>query len=93
MQINFVNKATHNLGKTLDLVIDCVENYIVRCENAESQNSISDHMVENFKIFIDELPKNKAVINFRNYKSLNVVDFSNHLFTNFGQLLFRTVLI
>ena len=81
------------MGHTLDLVIDCVENYVVRCENVESQDTIPGHMVENFIIFRDEIPKNKSVINFRNHKSLNVVDFSNHLLTNFEQLHFRTVLI
>ena len=34
---NHVNKATYNLGHTLDLVIDSVENLIVRCINVEPQ--------------------------------------------------------
>ena len=56
--------------------------------NVEPHNTISDHMAVNFKNFVEDIPKNKAVINFRNYKSLDVVDFSNHLLTNYEQLLF-----
>ena len=85
---NHVNKATHNLGHTLYLAIDSVENPIVKCINAEPQNTISDHMVVNFKNFVDENPKNRAMMNFRNYKSLVVVDFSNHLLTNYEKSLF-----
>ena len=85
---NHVNKATHNLGHTLDLVIDCVQSPIVRCVNFEPQNTRSGHMVVNFKLFVDDIPKNKAVINVRNYKSLDVVDFSNHLLPNYEQMLF-----
>ena len=59
---NHVNKATHNLGHTLDLVIDCVENSIIGNVYVEPQNTISDHMVVNFKIFVDDIPKNKEVI-------------------------------
>ena len=44
---NQVNKATHNLGHSLDLVIDCVENTVVRCVNVEPQNTKSDHMLVN----------------------------------------------
>ena len=56
---NHVNKATHNLGHTLDLVIECVENPIVRYINVEPQNTISDHMVVNFKNFVDDIPKKR----------------------------------
>ena len=45
---NHVNKATHYLGHTLDLIIDCVENCIVGSVYVEPQNTISEHMVENF---------------------------------------------
>ena len=45
-------------------------------------------MVVSFKIFVNYFPKNKAVNNFRNYKSPDAVDFSNHLPTNYEQLLF-----
>ena len=45
-------------------------------------------MVVNFEIFVDDYPKNKAVINFRNYKSLDLVVFSNYLLTSYEQLLF-----
>ena len=30
--------------------------------------------------------KKKTVINFRNYKSIDVIDFSNHLLANYGQI-------
>ena len=33
------------------------------------------------------LHKNKKVINFRNYKSIHVIDFSNHLLTKYEQML------
>ena len=55
---------------------------------SEPQNTISDHMVVHFKIFVDDIPKIKAMINFRDYKSLDVVDFSDHLLTNYEQILF-----
>ena len=32
---NHVSKTTHNLGHTLDLVIDCVEKSIIGCVNFE----------------------------------------------------------
>ena len=83
-----VNKATHDLGHTLDIVIDCVDSSIVGCANVEPQNTIYDHMVVNLKTFVDDIPKIKAVTNFRNYKTLEVVDFSNYLLTNFVQFLF-----
>ena len=85
---NFANKATHNLEHTLDLVIECDENPVVRCIIVEPQNTLSDHMVVNFKNFVDDISKIRAMINFRNYKSLDVVDFSKILLTNFEQFLF-----
>ena len=72
---NHVNKATHNLWHILDLVFECVENSKVGCEKIEPQNIISDHMVQNFKSFVDDIPKNTTVIIIRHYKSLDVVDF------------------
>ena len=75
---NHVNKATHNLGHTLDLIIDCVENSIVGSVYVEPQNTISDHMVVNFKKFVDTIAKNKTVINFCNYISIGVIDLSSH---------------
>ena len=39
-----VNKATHNSGHTLDLIIDCIENSIVRSVIVEPHDTISDHM-------------------------------------------------
>ena len=41
---NHVNKATHNLGNTLDIIIECVENSIVGSVYVELQNTVSDHM-------------------------------------------------
>ena len=46
---NHVNKATHYFGHTLDLVIECTENPIVRWINVEPQNTISHHVVANLK--------------------------------------------
>ena len=40
-----VNKATQNLGHTLDLVIDCVENSIVGSVNVQPQITIPVLMV------------------------------------------------
>ena len=72
---NHVNRATHNLGHTLDLVIDCDENSIIGNLHVEPQNTLSDHMVVIFKIFVDDIPKNKEVIKLRNYRSIDVTDF------------------
>ena len=57
------------------------------CMNVKAQKTISDHMVKIFKTFVNHVPKNKAVINFCNFKSLDVVDFSNHLLTTYEQML------
>ena len=40
-------------------------------------------MKVNYDFFFDDIPKNEAVINFRNYKSLDVADYSNNLSTSF----------
>ena len=56
---NHVNKATHNLGLTLDLIIDCVENSIVGIVYIEPQNTISDHMIIIFLNFVDAIAKTK----------------------------------
>ena len=40
-------------------------------------------MVVNFKIFVDTFAKNKTVIKFRKYKSIGMIDFLNHLLTNY----------
>ena len=45
---NYVTKATHNLGHTLDIIIDFVENSIVRSVYVEPQYTFSDHIVVNF---------------------------------------------
>ena len=44
---NHVNKATHNLGHSFDLIMDCVEMSIVGGVNVVPQKTISDHMVVN----------------------------------------------
>ena len=41
------------------LVIDSVKNSIIGNVHVEPQNSISYHMVVNFKNFVDDIPKNK----------------------------------
>ena len=84
---NHVNKATHNLGHTIDLVIDCDENYIIGNVHVEPQNTISDHIVVNFKQIVDDIAKNKEVIKFCNNIPIDVTDFSNHLLTEYEQLL------
>ena len=63
---NHVNKATYYLGHTLDLVIGCGENAIVRNLHVKPQNIIYHHMVVNLKILFDDIPKNNEVIKFRN---------------------------
>ena len=35
---------------------------------------------------LDTITKNKTVINFGNYKSRDMIDFSNHLLTNYEQV-------
>ena len=72
---NHVNEATQNLGHTLHLVIDCDKNSIYGNVHVEPQNTISDNMVVNYKNFVDDIPKNKEVIKFRRYRSIDVTDF------------------
>ena len=45
----------------------------------------SDHMGVNFKKFVDTNAKNKTLINFRNCKSIDTIEFSNNLLTNYEQ--------
>ena len=52
---NHVNKVTHNLGHTLDHIIDGVEKFLVGDVSVEPQKTISDHMVVNFKFFVDAI--------------------------------------
>ena len=59
---NHVNKATHNFRHILDLFIDCVEDSMVGIVYVEPQNTISDNMVVNFKVFVDNIAKNKTVM-------------------------------
>ena len=54
-----LNKATHNLGHILDLVIDCVDKSIVGCVNVERQKTITDHMVVNLSNFEYDIPKKR----------------------------------
>ena len=56
----------------------------------EPQNTVSGVMEVNFKMFVDDISKKRAAINTRNCKSLDVVDFSNHLLANYKQLLFSS---
>ena len=56
---NHVNKATDNLGHTLDLIIDCFENSLVGSVYVGLQYTISDHMVVNFRT---QLSKRDAII-------------------------------
>ena len=44
-QKNHVNMAAHNLGHTLDLVVDCVENFSVGSVIVEPQKTISPGIV------------------------------------------------
>ena len=85
---SILNKFGKENHVNRDLVIDCVENSIVGIVNVEPQSIISDHMVANLKKVVDDVPKNKAVKNFRNYNFLDVVDFSNYLLTNYEEFLF-----
>ena len=56
---NHVKKTTHNLGHTLDLIIDFVENSIVGSVYVEPQTTISDHVVVNFKFFVNTIAKKR----------------------------------
>ena len=48
---NHVKNPTHNLGHTLDLVIDYLENLIIFIVNGKPQNTTSDLMVKKLLSF------------------------------------------
>ena len=54
--------------------------------NVEPQNTISDHMVVSLKMLVDAIAKNKTVISFRSFISINVIDFSNNLLNNYEKM-------
>lgn len=77
---NFVKSPTHNKGNILDLVI-CNENEnILRGLYVDNSVQISDHFLINMKFIAKtEFYKEKKVVKYRNFKTLDRMKFSKHI--------------